>query len=83
MRGLSHKSLWVVALVVSLAIVVVAAVQAAIPDPSGAIHACYRSNGNLRWWIDQVARAARRLSPGTKRDLRDLRALLDLRAHRA
>jgi hypothetical protein len=21
---------------------------AAIPDPSGAIHACYRSNGNLR-----------------------------------
>jgi hypothetical protein len=48
MSGLSHKSSWVVGLVVSLAIVVVAAVQAAIPDPSGAIHACYRSNGNLR-----------------------------------
>ena len=48
MSGLSHKCSWVVGLVVSLAIVVVAAVQAAIPDPSGAIHACYRSNGNLR-----------------------------------
>ena len=48
MSGLSHKSSWVVGLVVSVAIVVVAAVQAAIPDPSGAIHACYRSNGNLR-----------------------------------
>jgi hypothetical protein len=48
MSGLSHKSSWVVGLVVSLAIVVVAAVQAAIPDPSGTIHACYRSNGNLR-----------------------------------
>ena len=48
MSGLSHKSSWVVGLVASLAIVVVAAVQAAIPDPSGAIHACYRSNGNLR-----------------------------------
>ena len=48
MSGLSHKSSWIVGLVVSLAIVVVAAVQAAIPDPSGAIHACYRSNGNLR-----------------------------------
>jgi hypothetical protein len=48
MSGLSHKSSWVVGLVVSLAIVVVAAVQAAIPDPSGSIHACYRSNGNLR-----------------------------------
>ena len=48
MSELSHKRWWVVGLVVSLAIVVVAAVQAAIPDPSGAIHACYRSNGNLR-----------------------------------
>jgi hypothetical protein len=27
------------------------------------------------------SRAARRLSPGTKQDLRDLRARLDLRAH--
>jgi hypothetical protein len=48
MSRLSHKSSRVVGLVVSLAIVVVAAVQAAIPDPSGAIHACYRNNGNLR-----------------------------------
>jgi hypothetical protein len=48
MSELSHKRWWVVGLVVSLAIVVVAAVQAAIPDPSGAIHACYRNNGNLR-----------------------------------
>jgi hypothetical protein len=48
MSKLSYKSWWVVGLIVSLAIVVVAVVQAAIPDPSGAIHACYRSNGNLR-----------------------------------
>jgi hypothetical protein len=48
MSELSHKRWWVVGLVASLAIVIVAAVQAAIPDPSGAIHACYRSNGNLR-----------------------------------
>jgi hypothetical protein len=44
----SYKSWWVVGLIVSLAIVVVAVVQAAIPDPSGVIHACYRANGNLR-----------------------------------
>ena len=43
-----HKRWWVLGLVVSLAIVVVAVVQAAIPDPSGVIHACYRANGNLR-----------------------------------
>src|SRR6516225_5321371 len=48
MSGLSHKSWWLVGLIVGLAIVVVAVVQAAIPDPSGVIHACYRSNGNLR-----------------------------------
>jgi hypothetical protein len=48
MSGLSHKSWWVVGLVASLAIVVVAVVHAAIPDASGVIHACYRSNGNLR-----------------------------------
>ena len=48
MSRLSHKSWWVGGLVASLVIVVVAAVRAAIPDPSGAIHACYRSNGNLR-----------------------------------
>jgi hypothetical protein len=46
MSRLSHKSWWVGGLVASL--VIVAAVRAAIPDPSGAIHACYRSNGNLR-----------------------------------
>src|SRR6476660_4146902 len=44
----SHKSWWGGGLVASLVIVVVAAVRAAIPNPSGAIHACYRSNGNLR-----------------------------------
>jgi hypothetical protein len=27
---------------------IVMIVQAAIPDPNGVIHACYRSNGNLR-----------------------------------
>jgi hypothetical protein len=48
MSRLSRKSWWVVGLVASLAIVVVAVVQAAIPDPSGVIHACYRANGNLR-----------------------------------
>jgi hypothetical protein len=48
MSGLPYKSWWVVGLIVSLAIVVVAVVQAAIPDPSGVIHACYRANGNLR-----------------------------------
>jgi hypothetical protein len=32
------------------------------------------------WWINPVARAARRLSPGTKQDLRDLRARLDRKA---
>ena len=48
MSGLSHKSWWVVGLVASLAIVVVAVVHAAIPDASGVIHACYRANGNLR-----------------------------------
>ena len=48
MSRLSHKSWWLVDLIVGLAIVVVAVVQAAIPDPSGVIHACYRSNGNLR-----------------------------------
>jgi hypothetical protein len=48
MGRLSPKSWWVVGLVANLAIVVVAVVQAAIPDPSGVIHACYRANGNLR-----------------------------------
>ena len=48
MSRISHKGWWVVGLIVSLAIVVVAVVQAAIPDPSGVIHACYRANGNLR-----------------------------------
>jgi hypothetical protein len=47
MSVLSHKNWWVGGLVASLVIVVVA-VRAAIPDPSGAIHACYRSNGNFR-----------------------------------
>jgi hypothetical protein len=48
MSFLRPKSWWVGGLVASLAIVVVAIVQAAIPDPSGVIHACYRANGNLR-----------------------------------
>jgi hypothetical protein len=48
MSMISHKSWCVVGLLASLAVVVVAVVQAAIPDPSGAIHACYRANGNLR-----------------------------------
>jgi hypothetical protein len=48
MSRLSYKNWWVLGLIVSLAIVVVTVVQAAIPDPSGVIHACYRSNGNLR-----------------------------------
>jgi hypothetical protein len=47
MSGLSHKNWWVAGLA-SLTVVVVAVVQAAIPDPSGVIHACYRANGNLR-----------------------------------
>jgi hypothetical protein len=47
MSRLSYKNWWVVGLA-SLAITVVAVVQAAIPDPSGVIHACYRANGNLR-----------------------------------
>jgi hypothetical protein len=47
MSGLSHKNWWVVGLA-SLAVLVVAVVQAAIPDASGVIHACYRANGNLR-----------------------------------
>ena len=47
MSGLSHRNWWVVGLA-SLAVVVVAVVQAAIPDPSGVIHACYRANGNIR-----------------------------------
>src|SRR6516165_11143520 len=47
MSRLSYKSWWVVGLIASLALVV-AVVQAAIPDPSGVIHACYRANGNLR-----------------------------------
>jgi hypothetical protein len=47
MSRLSYKNWWVVGLA-SLAFTVVAVVQAAIPDPSGVIHACYRSNGNLR-----------------------------------
>jgi hypothetical protein len=56
MNRLSHKNWWVVGLVASLAIVVVAVVQAAIPDTSGAIHACYRSNGNLRLVDNQSGR---------------------------
>ena len=48
MSVLSHKNWWVGGLVASLVVVVVAAVRAAIPDPSGVIHACYRANGNLR-----------------------------------
>ena len=48
MSGLSYKSWWVVGLIASLAIVVVAVVHAAIPDASGVIYACYRANGNLR-----------------------------------
>jgi hypothetical protein len=44
----SYKRWWIVGPIVSSAIVVVAVVQAAIPDPSGVIHACYRANGNLR-----------------------------------
>ena len=47
MSGLPHKNWWVAGLA-SLTVVVVAIVQAAIPDPSGVIHACYRANGNLR-----------------------------------
>jgi len=47
MSGLSHKNWWVAGLA-SFTVVVVAIVQAAIPDPSGVIHACYRANGNLR-----------------------------------
>ena len=48
MSVLSHKNWWVGGLVAGLVVVVVAAVRAAIPDPSGVIHACYRANGNLR-----------------------------------
>ena len=48
MSVLSHKNWWVGGLVASLVVVVGAAVRAAIPDPSGVIHACYRANGNLR-----------------------------------
>jgi hypothetical protein len=48
MSRLSYKNWWVLGLIVSLAIVVVAVVQAAIPDQGGVIHACYRANGNLR-----------------------------------
>jgi hypothetical protein len=48
MSGFSHKSWWVGGLVASLAFVVAVVVQAAIPDASGVIHACYRANGNLR-----------------------------------
>ena len=41
---------WLVGgLVAGLAVTgIVIIVQAAIPDPSGVIHACYRPNGNLR-----------------------------------
>jgi hypothetical protein len=60
MSRLPHKSWWVVGLVASLAIVVVAVVQAAIPDPSGVIHACYRANGNLPALLDRKAVLDRR-----------------------
>jgi Collagen triple helix repeat (20 copies) len=43
------RNWWVGGLVAGMAVVgVVMIVQAAIPDPSGVIHACYRANGNLR-----------------------------------
>jgi hypothetical protein len=48
MSGLAQKSWWSGGLVAGLAIVVVAVVQAAIPDANGVIHACYRSDGDLR-----------------------------------
>jgi Collagen triple helix repeat (20 copies) len=43
------RNWWAGGLVAALGIAgIVAIVQAAIPDPSGVIHACYRANGNLR-----------------------------------
>ena len=45
---LTQKSWWLGGLAAGLAAVGVVIVQAAIPDPSGVIHACYRANGNLR-----------------------------------
>ena len=48
MGSLSQRSWWFGGLVAGLATAGVVIVQAAIPDPNGVIHACYRANGNLR-----------------------------------
>jgi hypothetical protein len=48
MVGHSRRRSWAGPVVVGLAIAGVAIARAAIPDASGVIHACYRSNGNLR-----------------------------------
>jgi hypothetical protein len=45
---LTQKSWWLGGLAAGLAAAGVVIVQAAIPDPGGVIHACYRANGNLR-----------------------------------
>jgi hypothetical protein len=48
MIGLFKKRWWIGPMVAGLAIAAVAIVQAAIPDASGVIHACYTSKGALR-----------------------------------
>ena len=45
---LTQKSWWLGGPAAGLATAGVVIVQAAIPDPNGVIHACYRANGNLR-----------------------------------
>ena len=74
MSRLSYKNWWVVGLA-SLAITVVAVVQAAIPDPSGVIHACYRSNGNLRLVDKSSCTGSETTLIWNQTGLRDLRAL--------
>jgi hypothetical protein len=65
-------------------------VQAAIPDPNGVIHACYRPNGNLRL-VDKTSRDLRvrldqkelrgRREPRDRRVLPESRARKGLRDH--
>ena len=80
MIGLFKKRWWIGPMVAGLAIAAVASVQAAIPDVSGVIHACYTSRGALRV-VNNAADCKNNetVLPGVRKGLR---AFLDLRANR-
>jgi hypothetical protein len=89
MSGLSHKSGWVVGLIASLLSLLWPPYRRQFLTRAALSTLVTGATAISVWSINLVARARRRLLPGTKRDLRDLRAHLDrkallgLRANRA